>query len=43
MAQKGVTAPIASATSLPQLDAILRAAELRLDGPALAALAAASA
>jgi len=43
MAQKGVTAPIASATSLPQLDAILRAAELRLDGPALAALDAASA
>lgn len=43
MAQKGVTAPIASATSLPQLEAIMRAADLRLDGKALAALDAASA
>lgn len=43
MAQPGVTAPIASATSLPQLDAILRAADLRLDAQALAALDAASA
>ena len=43
MAQPGVTAPIASATSLAQLDAIMRAAELKLDPEALAALAAASA
>ena len=43
MAQKGVTAPIASATSLNQLDAILRAVEVRLDADALAVLDAASA
>ncbi len=35
MAQKGVTAPIASATNLTQLADILRAAEITLDRAAL--------
>jgi aryl-alcohol dehydrogenase-like predicted oxidoreductase len=38
MAQDGITAPIVSATSLAQLDEILRAAELSLDKAALGRL-----
>lgn len=43
MAQPGVTAPIASATSLDQLASLVRATSLALDPDDLAALAAASA
>mgnify|MGYP003577180828 CR=1 FL=1 len=43
MAQPGVTAPIASATSLHQLQDLVRAARLQLDAQALATLGAASA
>jgi aryl-alcohol dehydrogenase-like predicted oxidoreductase len=43
MQQPGVTAPIASATSLPQLAELMAATRLRLDADAFAALAAASA
>jgi len=43
MAQPGVTAPIASATNLDQLREILRAAQVRLDAEAIAALTVASA
>lgn len=42
MAQPGVTAPIASATSLEQLDELMAAADLTLDPQALAELDAAS-
>jgi aryl-alcohol dehydrogenase-like predicted oxidoreductase len=38
MSRPGVTAPIASATSLDQLDELLRAATLRLDADAMRAL-----
>ena len=43
IAQPTVTAPIASATSLAQLDELVQATELKLDGAALAKLDAASA
>ncbi|HSW07957.1 aldo/keto reductase [Aquabacterium sp.] len=43
MAQPGITAPIASATSLPQFEELARAASLQLDAEALAALTNASA
>jgi len=43
MTQPGVTSPIASATSLPQLQELLAAAELRLDPETLAKLDRASA
>jgi aryl-alcohol dehydrogenase-like predicted oxidoreductase len=43
MAQPGVTAPIASASSLGQLDELVQAARLRLDAATLALLDAASA
>ena len=43
MARPGVTAPIASATSVAQLDELLRAATLRLDADAIRTLDAASA
>ncbi|PSJ59486.1 aldo/keto reductase [Pseudaminobacter soli (ex Li et al. 2025)] len=43
MARKGVTAPIASATSLPQTDSLIRSAELKLDAADIAELDAASA
>lgn len=43
MAQEGVTSPIASATSLAQLEELVAATRLRLDAPALAELNAASA
>ncbi|GMU45803.1 MAG: NADP-dependent aryl-alcohol dehydrogenase [Porticoccaceae bacterium] len=43
IAQPTVTAPIASATSLSQLDELVKATELQLDGAALARLDAASA
>jgi aryl-alcohol dehydrogenase-like predicted oxidoreductase len=43
MARPGVTSPIASATSLPQLQDLLAAARLRLDADILASLEAASA
>jgi aryl-alcohol dehydrogenase-like predicted oxidoreductase len=43
MAQEGVTSPIASATSLAQLQELVAAAQLRLDAAALAELGAASA
>jgi aryl-alcohol dehydrogenase-like predicted oxidoreductase len=43
MAQPGITAPIASATSLPQLKEMIGAASLRLDNEALQALRLASA
>jgi aryl-alcohol dehydrogenase-like predicted oxidoreductase len=43
MAQPGVTSPIASATSLAQLQELVRAAEMKLDGETLALLDAASA
>ena len=43
IAQPTVTAPIASATSLTQLDELVKATELKLDGQALAKLDAASA
>ncbi|HTP47637.1 MAG TPA: aldo/keto reductase [Casimicrobiaceae bacterium] len=43
MARPGVSAPIASATNVDQLDEILRAVNLRLDAEATAALDAASA
>jgi aryl-alcohol dehydrogenase-like predicted oxidoreductase len=42
MAQPGVTAPIASATSLAQLEQLVAAAELRLDQETLQALGAAN-
>ena len=42
IAQKGVTAPIASATSLEQLESLMRAAELKLSPQEIQALAAAS-
>jgi aryl-alcohol dehydrogenase-like predicted oxidoreductase len=42
MAQPGITAPIASATSLTQLDDILGAARLKLDDAALQSLTRAS-
>ncbi len=42
MARPSVTAPIASATSLAQLDEILQAADVKLDKAAIAALDAAS-
>lgn len=43
MAQPAVTAPIASATSLPQLQELVRAAQLKLDADTLALLDRASA
>jgi aryl-alcohol dehydrogenase-like predicted oxidoreductase len=43
MARPGVTAPIASATNLDQLQEILRATAIKLDGEAMAALEQASA
>ena len=43
MRQPGITAPIASATSLEQLQDLVKAAQLTLDAPAMAALDAASA
>lgn len=43
MARPGVTAPIASATSLEQLEGLIRATQLRLDAGDIAALDAASA
>jgi aryl-alcohol dehydrogenase-like predicted oxidoreductase len=43
MARKGVTAPIASATSLPQADSLIRSAELKLDAADIAELDTASA
>lgn len=43
IAAKGVTAPIASATSIRQLESIIRAAALKLDPDDIAALEAASA
>jgi aryl-alcohol dehydrogenase-like predicted oxidoreductase len=43
MAQPGVTSPIASATSIPQLQEIVQAAELKLDAATLALLDEASA
>ncbi|RYX95045.1 MAG: aldo/keto reductase [Comamonadaceae bacterium] len=43
MAQPAVTSPIASATSLEQLDELVKAAQLQLDADALATLTAASA
>lgn len=43
MAQPGISAPIASATSLKQLDELMGAARLQLDGTSLARLTAASA
>ena len=43
MAQPAVTAPIASATSLPQLQDLVRAAQLKLDAASLQRLDAASA
>jgi len=42
MARPGVTAPIASATNLTQLQELLRAAEVKLDAEAIAALERAS-
>ena len=38
IAQPGVTAPIASATSVPQLDGLVQAATVRLSSGELAAL-----
>jgi aryl-alcohol dehydrogenase-like predicted oxidoreductase len=38
MAQPGITAPIASATSLPQLDELVQASRLQLDAQTLALL-----
>ena len=43
LAQPGITAPIASATSLEQLQDLVAAAQLQLDGDALADLSEASA
>jgi len=43
IAQKGVTAPIASATSIPQLESLVAAASLELSGSDLAELDSASA
>ncbi|MEP9373000.1 aldo/keto reductase [Mesorhizobium sp. KR1-2] len=43
IARSGVTAPIASATSLPQMDSLIRSAELKLDAADIAELDAASA
>ncbi|MDH6234083.1 aryl-alcohol dehydrogenase-like predicted oxidoreductase [Mesorhizobium soli] len=43
MARAGVTAPIASATSLVQMDSLIRSAELKLDAADIAELDAASA
>jgi aryl-alcohol dehydrogenase-like predicted oxidoreductase len=42
IARPGVTAPIASATSLPQMDSLIRSAELKLDPADIAELEAAS-
>lgn len=42
MAQPGLTAPIASATSIQQVDSLIRATELALSADDLAALEAAS-
>ncbi|MEZ4179875.1 aldo/keto reductase, partial [Salmonella enterica] len=42
LAQPGITAPIASATSLEQLQDLVRAAQLQLDADALEALSQAS-
>ena len=42
IARPGITAPIASATSLAQLEDLIAAARLRLDGPSMAQLDAAS-
>jgi aryl-alcohol dehydrogenase-like predicted oxidoreductase len=42
MARPGVTAPIASATNLDQLQELLRATEVKLDAGAIAALERAS-
>jgi aryl-alcohol dehydrogenase-like predicted oxidoreductase len=38
LARPSVTAPIASATSMEQLDALIKATELNLDGPAISML-----
>jgi aryl-alcohol dehydrogenase-like predicted oxidoreductase len=43
LARPGITAPIASATSIEQLRDLVRAASLELDAEAIAALDAASA
>lgn len=43
LAQPGITAPIASATSLEQLQGLIAATQLRLDGDAIGALTQASA
>ena len=43
MARPAITAPIASATSLVQLEELMRAAHLKLDAASVAALDAASA
>jgi aryl-alcohol dehydrogenase-like predicted oxidoreductase len=43
MAQPGITAPIASATTLDQVDSLVRAASLKLSAEDLAALDKASA
>jgi aryl-alcohol dehydrogenase-like predicted oxidoreductase len=43
MAQPGITAPIASATTLEQVDSLVRAASLKLSAEDLAALDKASA
>ena len=43
IAQPGVTAPIASATTLPQMESLIRAASLKLSAADLAELDAASA
>jgi aryl-alcohol dehydrogenase-like predicted oxidoreductase len=43
MAQTGITAPIASATTLDQVDSLVRAASLKLSAEDLAALDKASA
>jgi aryl-alcohol dehydrogenase-like predicted oxidoreductase len=43
IARPGITAPIASATSLPQLETLIRAASLQLDASDMALLEAASA
>jgi aryl-alcohol dehydrogenase-like predicted oxidoreductase len=43
MAQPSITSAIASATSVAQLDELLRAAELRIDDASMAQLQAASA
>jgi aryl-alcohol dehydrogenase-like predicted oxidoreductase len=43
MARPSITAPIASATTLEQLEDIVRATELKLDGASIEVLNAASA